>query len=75
SPWEYSGGRPDDDAQAKSFDAMFTALSDQEWWIGTFMWKTFTDAEPAKRRGNKSDFRFLGYPGGDILSGWYKKLL
>lgn len=70
-PWLYSGGEPDAAAQARAYDAMFAALSDQPWWRGVYLWKTFTD--PARRDGGGGDrdFTFRGRAAESVVRQWY----
>jgi hypothetical protein len=70
-PWEYSGGLPDSDAQARAYEAMFQALSAEPWWRGVFFWKTFTDPDIADRHGDGLQFGFRGRPAENVVSRWF----
>jgi len=70
-PWLYSGGEYDLEAQARAYDAMFTALCDQPWWHGVYIWKTFTDPQTGLRRGEAQGFVFRGLPAERIISNWF----
>lgn len=71
-PWEYSGGDPDPDAQARSYEALFRALAAEPWWAGVFFWKTFTDPELASARGDAPQFGFRNRPAEAIVAKWYR---
>jgi hypothetical protein len=71
-PWLYEGGTPDPNAQARAYEAMFRALSEEPWWRGVYIWKTFTDPERAHRYGEDMGFTFRGLPAQNVLAGWFK---
>lgn len=65
-PWEYDGGEPDEGGQARAYGALFEALGGEPWWMGAYVWKTFTD--PGRgRRG----FAFRGLQGEAVIKRWY----
>ena len=70
-PWEYDGGRLDLTAQSRSYEALFQAFSDADWWHGVYFWKTFTD--PRKNRGHRPEsvFSFRHRPAEAVVRRWF----
>ncbi len=71
TPWTYTGGQPDPQAQARAYEALFRAFASSGWWKGTYFWKTFTDPEFADARGDGKDFSFRGLPAEQVVGAWY----
>jgi hypothetical protein len=70
-PWVYTGGKADDAAQARAFEAVFRAFAGATWWKGTYIWKTFTD--PALTDGDDgTDYELRGRPAEEVLRRWYR---
>ncbi len=72
-PWEYSGGNPDAQAQARAYESLFDALSRQPWFRGTYYWKAFTDPNRGRRRGDASSYAVRGRPAEQVLRRWYAR--
>lgn len=70
-PWLYAGGQSDPTVQTRAYEALFRAFSDQPWWRGVYLWKTFTDPAMAAHYGEDLGFCFRGQPAEGVVRAWY----
>jgi hypothetical protein len=70
-PWAYNGGQPDAGAQARAYDAMFSALANKPWFRGIYYWKAFTDPARGHHHGNSPGFAIHGKPAQQVVRSWY----
>lgn len=70
-PWLYSGGRPDAQAQARAYEAVFRAFAGESWWQGAYFWKTYSDPARAAVGDEDTDFCFRGHPAESVVGKWY----
>ena len=71
-PWEHNGGTKALPAQRRAYRAMFRALSDEPWWRGVLLWKTFTDPGRAHGHGGPG-FAFRGRPAERVVERWFAR--
>jgi hypothetical protein len=70
-PWEEKGRLPDDDAQARAYEALFRAFANARWWKGVYFCKTFTDPALSYERDDGTSFSFRGKPAQAVVEKWF----
>lgn len=59
-------------AQSNALEGFFKAMENQEWYVGGFLWKWYTDHETS---GGKNNNRFTpqNKPASQIITNWFSK--
>lgn len=70
-PWAYSGGQPDAQAQARAYEAMFSAFGNKPWFQGLYYWKAFTDPTRAHHHSDSPGYAIDGKPAQQVVRAWY----
>ncbi len=77
-PWEWSGGDPDTDAQARAYEGGFRAHAGAAWLAGIYVWKWFSpytgadSLQPRRRRGHDG-FSPQARPAESVMAEWFRK--
>ncbi|MFA6954426.1 MAG: glycoside hydrolase TIM-barrel-like domain-containing protein [Thermoanaerobaculia bacterium] len=77
-PWswpEHDGNAlppPDDDTQARCFQALFQTFWTEPWFGGAYIWKWYPEGK-ASRKDTATDFTPQGKPAENVIRSWYAK--
>lgn len=76
-PWEWRSHEPfSAEAQARAYEAAFSALRTEEWFRGAYVWKWFsgyTGGELRTRR-RTDNFSPQGLPAEQVMRRWFREL-
>ena len=72
-PWEDKARVPDNNAQARAYEALFRAFADERWWKGVYFWKTFTDPALSYETEDGTSFSFRGKPAQETVKKWFQR--
>jgi hypothetical protein len=70
TPWAEDGA-PDDDLQARAYEALFTAHAAEAWFAGVYWWKWFTAG--SSNLWDRSPFCPDGRPAEQVLARWFAR--
>ncbi len=70
-PWLSDGGLAAPMIQARAYDAAFRAFTNEPWWHGVFIWKTFTDGRRDEGHGDSAGFGFRSRPAEQVIERWF----